>query len=84
VIGRNPFQIALGATACALLLIVTALLGCSLEKSNSTFVKCAPWSETVLWTRVWIGVALLLFAGVFWRRAIRSVAAPGSDRRVAR
>ena len=70
---KNPFQMALGVTAVALLFIVPALFGCNLHKSNWSFVACTPWSNTVLWDRVWIGLPVLLLAVYFWRRAIRSI-----------
>jgi hypothetical protein len=79
--GRNVFQNAIGATALALIFIVPALFGCNLHKSDSIFVACTPWSETVLWDRVGIGMAVLLVATYFWRRAIRSVTAPRSQER---
>jgi hypothetical protein len=70
---RNPFQMALGLTALAFIFIVPALFGCDLHKSNQTFVGCAPWSDTVLWNRVAVGVPVALVAAYTWRRAIRSI-----------
>jgi hypothetical protein len=70
---KNPFQAAIGLTFLSLLFIVPGLIGCDLHKSSSSFVACAPWSDTVLWNRVLIGAAVLPFAFFFWRRAIRSV-----------
>ena len=71
---RHLFHMALGMTALALLFIVPALFGCNLHKSTDTFVACTPWSDTVLWTRVWGGAAVLVVAAYFWRQAIRSIA----------
>jgi hypothetical protein len=71
--GKNPFQLAIGITALGLLFAVPALLGCNLHKSDASFVACTPWSDTVLWNRVWVGAAALMFAAYFWRRAIRSI-----------
>ena len=69
----NPFQMAIGVTALGLLFAVPALLGCNLHKSDSSFVACTPWSDVVLWNRVWVGAAVLLLAACLWRRAIRSI-----------
>ena len=74
--GGNVFQSAIGATALAMLFIVPALFGCDLHKSDSIFVACTPWSETVLSDRVGIGMVVLLVAAYFWRRAIKSVTGP--------
>ena len=79
--GGNLFQSAIGATALALFFIVPALFGCDLHKSDSIFVACTPWSETVLWDRVGIGAAVLLVAAYLWRRAIRSLTEPRSQQR---
>ena len=70
---RQRFQMALGLTFLGLLFAVPALFGCDLHKSNDSFVACAPWSDSVLWSRVWIGAPILLIAGFAWRLAVTSI-----------
>jgi hypothetical protein len=77
---RHLFQMALGLTFLGLLFAVPALFGCDLHKSADSFVACAPWSETVLWSRVLIGAAILLVAGFAWRLAVASIDGAASRR----
>jgi hypothetical protein len=77
---RQRFQMALGLTFLGLLFAVPALFGCDLHKSNDSFVACAPWSETVLWTRVMLGAPILLVAGFAWRLAVKSIDGAPSQR----
>ena len=77
---RQLFEMALGLTFLGLLFAVPALFGCDLHKSTDTFVACAPWSETVLWSRVLIGASILLVAGFAWRLAVTSIAGAASQR----
>ena len=55
---RQRFQMALGLTFLGLLFAVPALFGCDLHKSNDSFVACAPWSDSVVWSRVFIGAPI--------------------------
>ena len=64
---------ALGLTFLGLLFAVPALFGCVLHKSNDSFVACAPWSDSVVWSRVLIGAPILLVAGFAWRLAVKSI-----------
>jgi hypothetical protein len=68
----NPFHNALSLTLLGMLFVVPGLLGCKLRKSPWTFVGCT-WSDSVWWKEVWVGLAVLLLAGYFWKRAIRSI-----------
>ena len=77
---RQRFQMALGLTFLGLLFVVPALFGCDLHKSNDSFVACAPWSETVVWSRVLIGAPILLVAGFAWRLAAKSIDGAPSQR----
>ena len=77
---RQRFQMALGLTFLGLLFAVPALFGCDLHKSNDSFVACAPWSETVVWSRVLIGAPILLVAGFAWRLAVKSIDGAPSQR----
>ncbi len=70
---RQRFQMALGLTFLGLLFAVPALFGCVLHKSNDSFVACAPWSDSVVWSRVLIGAPILLVAGFAWRLAVKSI-----------
>lgn len=69
---QNPFHNAFTFTLFGSLFVVLGLLGCRLRKSPWSIVACT-WSETVWWKEVWAGVAILLFATYFWRKAIQSI-----------
>ena len=72
---RSPIFNALSLTAASVLFVVTGLVGYTLSK-HDRFVAGTPWSSTVIWWQVGVGVALLPVAVYFWRRGVRSLAAP--------
>jgi hypothetical protein len=47
-------------------------MGYTLSK-HDRFVAGTPWSPSVLWWQVAVGVALLLPAAWFWRRGVREL-----------
>jgi hypothetical protein len=73
VANRNFFQMAISATACGMLLVGSALVGCNLGKSDWSIVSCRPWSATVVWSHIRLGVPFLIAAVFLWQRALRSV-----------
>jgi hypothetical protein len=72
---RSPIFNALSLTAAAVLFVVTGLIGYTLSK-HDRFVAGTPWSPTVIWWQVGVGVALLPVAAYFWISGLRSLAAP--------
>ena len=66
---RNPFQIAIGLTAAAALLVVAGVVGYDLV-SHDRLVNGTAWSDTVIWWEVGLGAALLSAAAYFWRISI--------------
>jgi hypothetical protein len=76
---KNPFQMALGLTAVALLFIVPVAMGCEIYRSGGIPAGCRP-TDTVYWDRASIGVAALAIAGYFWYRGITSIRRTSSAR----
>jgi hypothetical protein len=72
---RSPIFNALSLTAAATLFLVTGSIGYTLSK-HDRFVAGTPWSPSVIWWQVGVGVALLPVAAYFWMRGLRSLAAP--------
>ena len=72
---RSPIFNALSLTAASVLFVVTGGIGYTLSK-HDRFVAGTPWSPTVIWWQVGVGIALLPLAAYFWRRGIRSLANP--------
>jgi hypothetical protein len=72
---RSPIFNALSLTAASVLFVVTGGIGYTLSK-HDRFVAGTPWSATVIWWQVGVGIALLPLAAYFWRRGIRSLAHP--------
>jgi hypothetical protein len=69
---RSPIFNALSLTAASVLFVVTGGIGYTLSK-HDRFVAGTPWSPTVIWWQVGVGIALLPLAVYFWRRGIRSL-----------
>jgi len=72
---RSPIFNALSLTAAATLFLVTGCLGYMLSK-HDRFVAGTPWSATVIWWQVGVGLALVPIAAYLWRRGIRSLTVP--------
>jgi hypothetical protein len=69
---RRPIFNALSFTTAAVLFLTTGVMGYTLSK-HDRFVAGTPWSPSVLWWQVAVGVALLLPAAWFWRRGVREL-----------
>ena len=66
----NPKRAAFTVTAIAALYICSGLAGYTLSR-HARFVAGTAWSDSVIWSEVAVGIALLPLAVYFWRKAIR-------------
>jgi hypothetical protein len=41
--------------------------------THDRFVEGTAWRDGVIWWQVWIGVAVLVFAGAMWRHGLRAI-----------
>ena len=73
--GKHPLWPALGATTGATLLMVAGAVGYNLHALDANAAG-TPWSGTVIWWEVGLGIALLPVAAYCWRKGLRSL---GSD-----
>ena len=55
-------------TASCAALIVAGFLGYALI-GEGQFSGGRSWSDATIWWQIWLGLALLLFAALSWRRA---------------
>jgi hypothetical protein len=82
--GKHPLWPALGATSVAGLLMVAGVMGYNLDALDANAAG-TPWSGTVIWWEVGLGMALLPVAASCWRKGLRSFnPASASDVRMAR
>ena len=72
---RTPIFNALSFTAASALFVVSGVCGYTLSR-HDRFVAGTPWSTSVIWTQVVVGVALLAPAAWFWRRGLRDLRTP--------
>jgi len=70
--GKHPLWPALGATSGAALLIVAGAAGYNLDTLDANAAG-TPWSATVIWWEVGLGIALLPVAAYCWRKGLRSL-----------
>ncbi len=68
----SPLWGAFTATAAAILFVVSGALGYRLER-GVPFTIAAAWSDTVLWSEIWLGICAGLIAIYLWRRGLRSL-----------
>lgn len=69
---RRPVPLACSATAVAALFLGAGVSGRTLNRHDA-FVAGTAWTGAIIWWQVGVGVALLVLAAWFWRRAIRSL-----------
>ena len=69
---RNPFSAAFGATFVVILLLVPGLLGYELHKSDWSIMRVTV-SDGPVWWQIYLGLAFLLPATYFWRKALRAL-----------
>jgi hypothetical protein len=72
---RGSVQMALSATAAAVLFLSTGVAGYTLSR-HDRFVAGTPWSPTVIWSQVLIGVACVAVAAYYWRVGLRDLRRP--------
>ena len=70
--GTHPLWPALGATTGATLLMVAGAVGYNLHALDANAAG-TPWSGTVIWWEVGLGIALLPVAAYCWRKGLRSL-----------
>ena len=69
---NNPFSAAFGTTFAAVLLIVPGVLGYELHKSNWSIMRVTV-SDGPVWWQIYMGLAFVLPAMYFWRKALRAL-----------
>jgi hypothetical protein len=69
---NNPWSGAFGTTFAAVLLLVPGLLGYELHKSNWSIVSVSV-TDGPVWWQIYLGLAFVLPAAYFWRKAIRAL-----------
>ena len=69
---NNPFSAAFGTTFAAVLLIVPGALGYELHKSNWSIMRVTV-SDGPVWWQIYVGLAFVLPAMYFWRKALRAL-----------
>jgi hypothetical protein len=77
----HPLWPAFSATAGAAMHIVAGTAGYNLNALDAAAAG-TPWSSTVIWWEVGVGIALLPVASHCWRKALRSLSldSPGRAR----
>lgn len=69
---NHPFSAAFGTTFVAVVMLVPGLLGFELHKSDWSFVRVTV-SDGPVWWQVYLGLAFVLPAMYFWRKALRAL-----------
>ena len=69
---RGPLFPAFSSTLASMLFLGAGVLGYNLSR-HERFVEGTAWRDDVIWWEVWIGVGLLVFAVVMWRRGLRHI-----------
>jgi hypothetical protein len=69
---RRPVPLACTITLFAIVQLTAGLTGYRLSR-HAAFVAGTPWTGSVNWWQVGLGVALLMLAAWLWHRAIRSL-----------
>jgi hypothetical protein len=64
----SPLWMAFGTTASAVVLIVAGVIGYALDR-RAAFFAGTPWSDSVIWWQVAVGLALLPLAALSFRKA---------------
>ena|SRR5688572_29613747 len=68
---NRSLWLAFNTTAAAVLFLVAGAIGYTLSK-HARFVDGTPWSGSVIWWQVGVGLALVPLAAFFWRKGLRS------------
>ncbi len=78
---RHPLWPAFNATAGAALFILAGTAGYNLSMPDAA-VAGTPWTNTVIWWEVGVGIALLPIATYYWHKGLRALGpdSPGSVR----
>jgi hypothetical protein len=71
---RGPLWTAFSSTFTSALFLGAGAIGYNLSTSDR-FVEGTAWRDGVIWWEVWIGIGLLVFAVVMWRRGLRAISA---------
>jgi hypothetical protein len=71
-IRNNPFSAAFGATFVVLLLVVPGRLGYELHKSDWSIIRVTG-NDGPVWWQMSLGLAFVLPAAYFWRKALRAL-----------
>ena len=70
----HPLQLAFSATATAVLFIVSGSIGYTLSR-HDRFVAQTAWTGGIIWSQIWVGLAVTVVAIVLWRMGLRSIRA---------
>ena len=76
---KHPLWMAFATTFAAVVLLVSGAAGFNLN-THHRFVAGTQWSDTVVWSQIWIGIAASPVAAFFWRRGLRKLRAETSPR----
>lgn len=66
---RSPLHMAFTLTAAAIVFLLTGLLGYAIKRTAG--LPYLQPSHSVVWFQVWVGVAAVVLAAFFWRKALR-------------
>lgn len=69
---KHPFFAAFGTTFVAVFLLVPGLLGYELHKSDWSIMRVTV-SDGPIWWQIYLGLAFVLPAMYFWRKALRAL-----------
>lgn len=69
---RRPLWPAFSSTLASVVFLSAGAFGYNLS-TPERFVEGTAWRDGVIWWQVWIGVALLVFAGAMWRHGLRAI-----------
>lgn len=69
---NNPWPAAFGTTFAAIIFLVPGLLGYELHKSNWSIMRVTA-SDGPVWWQINLGLAFVLPAMYFWRKALRAL-----------
>lgn len=72
---RNPLWIAFSFTALALVLIIAGAIGYTLDRRTRFFAGTG-WTGSVIWSEVWLGIAMLIAAAFLFRKAAQEPLPP--------
>jgi hypothetical protein len=79
--GRSmgPLWGAFNATLGSLLFLISGAVGYKMSH-GLPFANRAAWTGTIIWSEIWMGLALAAFAAVLWRLGLRSLRSESARR----